>query len=209
MKVGIDGDHHAAVVSGVIEAGFQDHRNHEVFLVGQMTVEHRGEGAEQVVEFPQSLARGGFVLKPGQNVVRPCGESIKVVVQGVMVGIQNAEPTLQPAVKGDELGEVVRILDLMMTMQLIEEEPSEPRQARSVAGHVEAAVDSRLGLVRHLAKKLAEHQVPFQPELDHAAEIGVSFPRLARDFLNEDAKGLRKACPRFESEIVVRGHPPG
>ena len=98
----------------------------------------------------------------------------------VVVALQNFETEAQPCVRGAKDREVMKVLDLMVDIQLVQDEL---QSRHELAGEFQGWKLAGTKLLRDLfdsRRQLAKHCVARQPEARHVAQIGVRFPFLAR-----------------------------
>ena len=121
-----------------------------------------------------------------------------------MVGLEHGEAVRELRLGGLEDREIVQVLDLVMGVELLQEELQARRKPGAEVLRGGRPLAKRRGGVGQRARDLAEHVVPLQPELRHAAEIGVALPHLARIAVGEQAQLGRPAGARIEREGEAR-----
>src|SRR5690606_13966190 len=107
----------------------------------------------------------------------------------------NLEATLQPPLCLRKDREIIQVLDLMVTVKLLQEKAQawgEPLGEGSRSEEPLAIIGNTL--LQHAAQ-LAKHIVPLEPELRHLTEVGVALPYLPRIFLHEKTQIVRQPLP--------------
>jgi hypothetical protein len=117
-----------------------------------------------------------------------------------MVASQNIKSDGQPSVRSAEDREIVKVLDLMVNVELVQNELQARRElARELHGR-KIAGPKLLGDLFNRSQQFAKHGVPRQPETGHFAQIGVGVPFLARIAIEQHAHVLRPTAAAGQGE---------
>jgi len=128
-----------------------------------------------------------------------------IAMNVVMVAFQNIKTDGQPGVRSAEDREIVKVLDLMVNVQLIQNELQPPCElARELHGW-EIASAKLFGDLFDGCRQFAKHGVPRQPETGHLAQIGVGVPLLARIAVEQHAHVLRPTAAAGQGKCFDLG----
>ena len=123
----------------------------------------------------------------------------------VMVAFQNIKSDGQPSVRSAEDREIVKVLDLMVNVELVQNELQPRRElARELHGR-KIAGSKLLGDLFNRSRQFAKHGMPRQPETGHFAQIGVGVPLLARIAIEQHPHVLRPTAAAGQGECFDLG----
>src|SRR5262245_27918600 len=123
----------------------------------------------------------------------------------VVVALQNIEPPRKPLVGYAEDREIMKVLDLVVDVELIEHELQTRHElARKFLRRKPASAEKRGDLLDR-AGQLAKHGMARKPETRHFTEIRMGVPLLARKARDQEAQVLGPAAAARESKGVQIG----
>ena len=105
---------------------------------------------------------------------------------------------LQPLVERLQLGKIMMILDIVVHMQLVQQEPCVMLGLARVGQQVDVAVQIGMASLAQFLQHRPKHQMPVQPEAGHGSEIRVRFPLGAGQCLEQDQQCGRQAGAGFK-----------
>src|SRR6056297_750237 len=175
----------------------QDDRDDQVLLILQMPSDQALQLCQPVTQGPRACLR----IRPARALDGAVGlfhEAVENPVERMVIRVQQVETALDPRVLLPKQREVMVLLDLVMPVQLVDEEPAIPRHALRKPLRIAATVEKRLRLAAHMLHQLPEHHVPLQPETHQPVEVGMRLPAFARMRLKEKAQRLGQAGAVFK-----------
>ena len=130
----------------------QDDRDDQVFLVRQMAVE---EACHTDKAHPKALdldTRRRGRVDAREDTIRLVGKDRKMPVDRMMVTIQDLESTLQTVIERQKTREIVRILDLVMTVKILQKMASKTGKPCPIAPQFNVTIQRRFGILRQPRK---------------------------------------------------------
>ena len=194
----------ADAVSANAETGLgaiEDERHDQVFLVIEVPPEppeQRRAGGR--VRIRCRAQRVSIVHRRAQESVGRVHGAVDRLVDRVVIVLQHLETTGEPRLRRLEDRKVVKVLDLVVRVELLQEELQPGRKPGPEVLRARSPIAEGGGCFLERPGDVAEHVVPREPKLRHGAEIGMSLPHRARIAVDQEPQLGRPAVSDIECE---------